>query len=135
MWFPSGVPFYPYVPFALYVPLAHYEPLALFLPACFLSPAPHRGQAFEKITIIRMRDRALPWEIFTVSDQVTVDQVDVYSASFERLYANAEIRVVDELPAGEYFLCFHTTILGPYSEKAGRYTFTTDFTIYKAKLN
>ena len=94
-----------------------------------------RGPAFERITIIRMRNRALPWEISTVSDQVTVDQVDVYSASFERLYANAEIRVVDELPAGEYFLCFHTTTLGPYSEKAGRYTFTTDFTIYKAKLN
>ena len=94
-----------------------------------------RGTAFEEIRIVRMRDRALPWEIFTVSDQVTVDQVDVYSASFERLYANAEIRVVDELPAGEYFLCFHTTTLGPYSEKAGRYTFTTDFTIYKAKLN
>ena len=94
-----------------------------------------RSTAFEEIRIVRMRDRALPWQIFTASDQVTVDRVEVYSGSFEGLCSNAEISVVDELPPGSYYLCFHTTTLGPYSEKIGRYTYTTDYTIYKAKLN
>ena len=94
-----------------------------------------RGTAFEEIRIIRKRDGALPWEILTASDDVTADRVEVYSENLERLYTNAEIGIIDELPAGRYYLCFRTTIVGPYSEKIGRYTYRTDYTIYKAVLN
>ena len=94
-----------------------------------------RGTAFEEIKIVRNRDRALPWEIITASDNVTADRVEVYSENLERLYTNAEIGIIDELPAGRYYLCFHTTTLGPYSETIGRYTYRTDFTIYKVTLN
>ena len=94
-----------------------------------------RGTAFEEIKIVRNRDRALPWEILTVSDDVTADRVEVYSENLDRLYTNAEIGIIDELPAGRYYLCFRTTIVGPYSEKIGRYTYRTDYTIYKAVLN
>ncbi len=94
-----------------------------------------RGTAFEEIKIVRNRDRALPWEILTASDDVTADRVEVYSENLERLYTNAEIGIIDELPAGRYYLCFHTTVVGPYSEKIGRYTYRTDYTIYKAVLN
>lgn len=94
-----------------------------------------RGTAFEEIKIVRNRDRALPWEILTSSDDVTADRVEVYSENLERLYTNAEIGIIDELPAGRYYLCFHTTVVGPYSEKIGRYTYRTDYTIYKAVLN
>jgi hypothetical protein len=94
-----------------------------------------RGTAFEEIKIVRNRDRALPWEILTASDDVTADRVEVYSENLERLYTNAEIGIIDELPAGRYYLCFHTTTLGPYSETIGRYTYRTDFTIYKVTLN
>ena len=94
-----------------------------------------RGTAFEEIKIVRNRDRALPWEILTASDDVTADRVEVYSENLDRLYTNAEIGIIDELPAGRYYLCFHTTVVGPYSEKIGRYTYRTDYTIYKAVLN
>ena len=94
-----------------------------------------RGTAFEEIKIVRNRDRALPWEIITASDNVTADRVEVYSENLERLYTNAEIGIIDELPAGRYYLCFHTTVVGPYSEKIGRYAYRTDYTIYKAVLN
>ena len=94
-----------------------------------------RVMAFEEIRIVRNRDRALPWEILTASDDVTADRVEVYSENLERLYTNAEIGIIDELPAGRYYLCFRTTIVGPYSEKIGRYTYRTDYTIYKAVLN
>ncbi len=94
-----------------------------------------RGTAFEEIKIVRNRDRALPWEILTASDDVTADRVEVYSENLERLYTNAEIGIIDELPAGRYYLCFHTTVVGPYSEKIGKYTYRTDYTIYKAVLN
>ena len=97
-----------------------------------------QGPYFEKIRIVRMRDRALPWSILTASDTVSVDQVDVYGAGDEQLAldgANLKLTEIDALPPGEYFLCFHTTILGPYSSTIGRYTFTTDYTIYKVILN
>ena len=94
-----------------------------------------RGTTFEEIKIVRNRDRALPWEIITASDNVTVDCVEVYSENMERLYNNAEISIIDGLDPGTYYLCFRTTVLGPYSEKIGRYTFRTDYTIYKAVLN
>lgn len=93
-----------------------------------------RGTTFEEIKIVRNRDRALPWEIITASDSVTADRVEVYSENLERLYNNAEISVIDSLPAGRYYLCFHTTVLGPYSEKIGKYTYRTDYTIYKVAL-
>ena len=70
-----------------------------------------RGTAFEEIKIVRNRDRALPWEILTASDDVTADRVEVYSENLERLYTNAEIGIIDELPAGRYYLCFHTTVV------------------------
>ena len=38
------------------------------------------------------------------------------------------------LDPGTYYLCFRTTVLGPYSEKTGRYTYQTDYTIYKVNL-
>ena len=93
-----------------------------------------RGTTFEEIKIVRMRDRALPWEIITISDNVTVERVEVYSESLERLHTYAELSVIDTLPPGKYYLCFHTTTLGPYSETIGRYTYRTDFTIYKVTL-
>ena len=94
-----------------------------------------QGTTFEEIKIVRMRDRALPWEIITISDNVTVERVEVYSESLERLHTYAELSVIDTLPPGKYYLCFHTTTLGPYSETIGRYTYRTDFTIYKVTLN
>ena len=86
-----------------------------------------------------------PLTILTASDAVTVDQVDVYRVKagdnakgereqLEEYGVNLELSAIDALPAGEYYLCFHTTVLDPYSEKAGRYTFTTDYTIYKVTL-
>ena len=93
-----------------------------------------QGTTFEEIKIVRMRDRALPWEIITISDNVTVERVEVYSESLERLHTYAELSVIDTLPPGKYYLCFHTTTLGPYSETIGRYTYRTDFTIYKVTL-
>ena len=81
-----------------------------------------------------MRDRALPWEIITISDNVTVERVEVYSESLERLHTYAELSVIDTLPPGKYYLCFHTTTLGPYSETIGRYAYRTDFTIFKVNL-
>ena len=94
-----------------------------------------QGTTFEEIKIVRMRDRALPWEIITISDNVTVERVEVYSESLERLHTYAELSVIDTLPPGKYYLCFHTTTLGPYSETIGRYAYRTDFTIYKVTLN
>ena len=93
-----------------------------------------QGTTFEEIKIVRMRDRALPWEIITISDNVTVERVEVYSEYLERLHTYAELSVIDTLPAGRYYLCFHTTVLGPYSEKIGKYTYRTDYTIYKVAL-
>ena len=93
-----------------------------------------QGTTFEEIKIVRMRDRALPWEIITISDNVTVERVEVYSESLERLHTYAELSVIDTLPPGKYYLCFHTTTLGPYSETIGRYTYRTDFTIFKVNL-
>ena len=61
-----------------------------------------QGTTFEEIKIVRNRDRALPWEIITASDNVTADRVEVYSENLERLYTNAEIGIIDELPAGRY---------------------------------
>ena len=49
-------------------------------------------------------------------------------------YADADIGVINELPPGDYILCFHTNVLGPYSVEAGRYTFTNEYTIYKVTL-
>ena len=75
-----------------------------------------------------------PLNILTASDQVSVAGVDVYSDSFEKLHGDAEISFLDDLDPGTYYLCFHTTVLGPYSEKTGRYTYQTDYTIYKVDL-
>ena len=84
-----------------------------------------------------------PLTILTASDAVSVDGVDVYlvndgnsamQATGQLDGADLSLADLDELPPGEYYLCFHTTALGPYSEKIGRYTFQTDFTIYKVTL-
>ena len=75
-----------------------------------------------------------PLNILTASDQVSVAGVDVYSDTFEKLHGDAEISFLDDLDPGTYYLCFHTTVLGPYSEKTGRYTYQTDYTIYKVDL-
>ena len=84
-----------------------------------------------------------PLTILTASDAVSVDGVDVYlvndgnsamQATGQLDGADLSLADLDELPPGEYYLCFHTTALGPYSEKIGRYTFPTDFTIYKVTL-
>ena len=75
-----------------------------------------------------------PLNILTASDQVSVAGVDVYSDTFEKLHGDAEISFLDDLDPGTYYLCFHTTVLGPYSEKTGRYTYQTDYTIYKVNL-
>ena len=84
-----------------------------------------------------------PLTILTASDAVTVDTVDVYLASDglgdiqttgQLDGADLSLSDVDGLAPGTYFLCFSTTVLGPYSEKIGRYTFQTDYTIYKVDL-
>ena len=75
-----------------------------------------------------------PLNILTASDQVSVAGVDVYSDTFEKLHSNAEISFLDDLDPGTYYLCFRTTVLGPYLEKTGRYTYQTDYTIYKVDL-
>ena len=84
-----------------------------------------------------------PLTILTASDAVTVDKVDVYlvnegnsaiQATGQLAEADLSLADLDDLPPGEYYLCFHTNVLGPYSEKIGRYTFQTDFTIYKVIL-
>ncbi len=75
-----------------------------------------------------------PLNILTASDQVSVAGVDVYSDTFEKLHSDAEISFLDDLDPGTYYLCFRTTVLGPYSEKTGRYTYQTDYTIYKVNL-
>ena len=76
-----------------------------------------------------------PLNILTASDQVSVAGVDVYSDTFEKLHSDVGINFLDELDPGTYYLCFRTTVLGPYSEKTGRYTYQTDYTIYKVKWN
>ncbi len=75
-----------------------------------------------------------PLNILTASDQVSVAGVDVYSDTFEKLHSDAEISFLDDLDPGTYYLCFRTNVLGPYSEKTGRYTYQTDYTIYKVDL-
>ena len=76
-----------------------------------------------------------PLNILTASDQVSVAGVDVDSDTFEKLHSDVGINFLDELDPGTYYLCFRTTVLGPYSEKTGRYTYQTDYTIYKVKWN
>ncbi len=76
-----------------------------------------------------------PLTVLTASDQVSVAGVDVYSDTFEKLHSDVGISFLDELDPGTYYLCFRTTVLGPYSEKTGRYTYQTDYTIYKVKWN
>ena len=76
-----------------------------------------------------------PLNILTASDQVSVAGVDVYSDTFEKLHSDVGISFLDDLDPGTYYLCFRTTVLGPYSEKVGRYTYQTDYTIYKVKWN
>ena len=84
-----------------------------------------------------------PLTILTASDAVTVDTVDVYLVSDgngdiqttgQLDGADLSLSDVDGLAPGTYYLCFRTTVLGPYSEKVGRYTFQTDYTIYKVDL-
>ena len=86
-----------------------------------------------------------PLTIITASDNVTVDRVRVLGVASgdnaegetDQLQidgADLELDQIDALPAGEYYLCFRTTTLGPYSEKIGRYTYQTDYTIYKVTL-
>ena len=76
-----------------------------------------------------------PLNLLTASDAVSVGSVEVFTDDLKSmLYNDADIGVIDELPAGDYILCFHTNILGPYSVEAGRYTFTNEYTIYKVTL-
>lgn len=84
-----------------------------------------------------------PLTVLTASDQVSVDAVDVYlvsdgngdtQATGQLDGADLGLSDVDDLSPGVYYLCFRTTVLGPYSEKVGRYTYQTDYTIYKVDL-
>ena len=76
-----------------------------------------------------------PLNLLTASDAVSVGSVEVFTDDLKSmLYNDADIGVIDELPAGDYILCFHTNILGPYSVEAGCYTFTNEYTIYKVTL-
>ena len=84
-----------------------------------------------------------PLNVLTASDQVSVDAVDVYlvsdgngdtQATGQLDGADLGLSDVDDLSPGVYYLCFRTTVLGPYSEKVGRYTYQTDYTIYKVDL-
>ncbi|MBR0356420.1 MAG: hypothetical protein IJH54_02965, partial [Clostridia bacterium] len=83
-----------------------------------------------------------PLTVLTASDDVTVDAVDVYlvsdvndtRATGQLDGADLGLPDIDDLSPGEYCLCFRTTVLGPYSEKIGRYTYQTDYTIYKVDL-
>ena len=76
-----------------------------------------------------------PLNLLTASDAVSVGSVEVFTDdATSMLYADADIGVIDELPAGDYILCFSTNVLGPYSMKAGRYTFTNEYIVYKVTL-
>ena len=86
-----------------------------------------------------------PLTILTASDAVSVDLVDIYRVTSgdnaagqpERLEAwglDQALSAMDALPEGEYYLCFHTTTLGPYAQAAARYTFTKAYTVYKVTL-
>ena len=84
-----------------------------------------------------------PLTVLTASDAVSMYGVDVYlvndgnstiQATGQLDGADLSLTDLDDLPPGEYYLCFHTAALGPYSEKIGRYTFQRDFTIYKVTL-
>jgi|GEM_PF-1759132 len=83
-----------------------------------------------------------PLTVLTASDAVTVDAVDVYlvsdgndtQATGQLDGADLSLPDIDDLSPGEYCLCFRTTVLGPYSEQSGRYTYQTDYTIYKVNL-
>ena len=84
-----------------------------------------------------------PLTVLTASDAVSMYGVDVYlvndgnsaiRATGQLDGADLSLTDLDDLPPGEYYLCFHTAALGPYSEKIGRYTFQTDNTIYKVTL-
>ncbi len=81
-----------------------------------------------------------PLTVLTASDAVSVDAVDVYlandgssaiQATGQLDGADLGLADMDSLPPGTYYLCFRTTVLGPYSEKSGRYAYRTDYTIYK----
>ena len=87
-----------------------------------------------------------PLTILAASDAVSVDNVTVWGVPSENNAggvdeqlqldgADLDLSEIDALPAGEYYLCFRTTTMGPYSEKVGRYTFNTDYTIYKVSLD
>ena len=83
-----------------------------------------------------------PLTVLTASDAVTVDRVDVYlvsdvndtRATGQLDGADLSLPDIGDLSPGEYCLCFRTTVLGPYSEQSGRYTYQTDYTIYKVNL-
>ena len=86
-----------------------------------------------------------PLTVLTASDAVTVGKVDVYRVTsgdnaagvpeqLETYGVDLDLSKIDDLPAGKYYLCFYTTVLGPYSEEIGRYAYQTDYTIYKVNL-
>ena len=75
------------------------------------------------------------------SDSVSVDSVTVCGVASggvdEQLQldgADLDLSEIDALPAGEYYLCFHTTTLGSYSETSGRYAFVQAYIVYKVTL-
>ncbi len=84
-----------------------------------------------------------PLTVLTASDAVIVDRVDVYlvsdgndlQATGQLDGADLGLSDMDDLSPGVYYLCFRTTVLGPYSEKIGRYTYQTDYTVYKVEWN
>ena len=86
-----------------------------------------------------------PLTVLTASENVTVKRVNVYrvtagdnaqgaAETLERVAANQPLSAIDDLPAGEYYLCFETYVQGPYVEKIGKYTYRMDYTIYKVTL-
>ena len=82
-----------------------------------------------------------PLTVLTASDSVSVDSVTVCGVASggvdEQLQldgADLDLSEIDALPAGEYYLCFHTTPLGSYSETSGRYAFVQAYTVYKVTL-
>ena len=90
-----------------------------------------KGMSFPEQRIVWTR----PLNILTASEGVSVGTVEVFTGDLtSMLYNDADIDVINELPAGDYILCFNTNTLGPYSEEAGRYTFTNEYTIYRVTL-
>ncbi len=92
------------------------------------------GATFETVQIDQSALDTVSWQVITSSDKVSVHGVDIYSATYEKLYNNAEISAINGLDPGTYYLCFRTIIQTGYSTSLDGYTYNTVYFIYKATI-